>query len=102
MAIGRRGFMKSAAVAGSLLALGASSKETSSNSRINVAIVGCRNRGSGVMKSMLAYSEPIRPVIPIDSAHPFRGNPATLAMWGAGGACAAPPQPAARQYTTPS
>ncbi len=56
MAIGRRGFMKSAAVAGSLLALGASSKETSSNSRINVAIVGCRNRGSGVMKSMLAYS----------------------------------------------
>ena len=44
MAIGRRGFMKSAAVAGSLLALGASSKETSSNSRINVAIVGCAFR----------------------------------------------------------
>ena len=77
MAIGRRGFMKSATIAGSLLALGASSKETSSNSRINVAIVGCRNRGSGGMKSMLAYSEPIRPVIPIDSAHPFRGKAPT-------------------------
>jgi len=53
MAIGRRGFMKSATIAGSLLALGASGGEASPNSRINVAIVGCRNRGSGVMKSML-------------------------------------------------
>jgi len=44
MAIGRRGFMKSATIAGSLLALGASGGEASPNSRINVAIVGCAFR----------------------------------------------------------